>query len=150
MAHVSSPNSNLFCSIGTIEKQINACMGRKVKFSVLQTNKNIRNLELEELNIYCKFLLKESYNIKMVKQKFSIILFLKNPGVENLTSQKSSVEVPAHCWSRKRKSENVHTEKHKRNSFTLPTLLLPQGSTAQCQERSSLTTVSPTGNRESL
>lgn len=92
----------------------------------------------------------------MVKQKFSTLLPLKNTEIDNLTDesafvkvQKSSVEVPAHCWSKK-KSESVHIEWHKKNSFTLPTSLLPQGSIAQCQERPYLPTVSPTRNRESL
>lgn len=58
---------------------------------------------------------------------------LKPPTGENIFmgTLKSSWEFPVPQWSKN--SENRHIEE-KKNSFTLPALPLPQGSTAQWQE----------------
>lgn len=63
--------------------------------------------------------------------------------------QKSTGEVLAHCW-RKRKSKIRHIEEGKGNNFSVPMSFLPQGGTAYCQERSSRPEISPTEEIDSM
>lgn len=65
--------------------------------------------------------------------------------------QVSSRETPAyHCSERKKNIWVVYVGEGKRNSFTLPISHLPQGGTAQGQERPSWPLISPTVISESM
>lgn len=112
----------------------------KIILKVLQKNKNNEinfKLEINEIGD-----ISTSWNKHFLQSSLY-------PGAQ-IQTQGSNREVPAHCWSQKKKKMRFNTLKRIRGSVSSPGSVLPHGGTAYCHETPSWAIISPMGKCESI